>query len=109
MVEMVGRYPEIVVVIAVRGRIVQGPETHIEIVYTDILRINGFGGRTQPGAVELQAVLEREARAVEALVGIRSLEAHPDGMVAVLIERFMVGGGEGKIVVVEDAAGGLVG
>jgi len=75
----------------------------------DELGVDGFAGRTQPGAVELEAIFEGEPGAVEALVAIGSLEANADGVIAVEVEGLVISRGEGDIVGVEDAAGRLVG
>jgi hypothetical protein len=109
MIEVIGGGPEIIVVVAVGGRVVEHAEVHIEIMYADEFGIDRFCGGAEPGAVELEAVFEGEAGAVEGFVGICALEADADLVVTVFIKAFVVGRGEREVVGIEDAAGGFVG
>ena len=109
VIEVVGADAEIVVVIAIGAGVVQCTDPRIEIMDADEFRVDRFARASQPRAVELETVFEGEARAVEALVAVGALEAEADAMVAVFVEREVVSGGEGEIVVVEYAAGRFVG
>src|SRR6202012_6034132 len=71
-------------------------------------RVNRFGRRPQEGAVELETVFESEPGAVEALVGVDALETYADGMVTVFIQGQVIGRRHTEIIVIENAAGGLV-
>lgn len=107
-VEMVGRYPKIIVIVTVGRPVVQGPQVHIEIIDADILVIDRFGRAAEPGAVQLEAILEGELVAVQGPVGISTLETNAELVQSVLIQGLVVSGGKGNKVAGEDAAGRLV-
>ncbi len=97
-VEVVGRCADIEVVVAVGRGVVQDTEVGVKVVDGNKFGVDGFGRRAKEGAVELEAVFKSEAGAVEALVGVGALEPDTDGMIAVFIQGFVIGGGEGEIV-----------